>query len=61
MSKVILCSMIVSGLVSFGMMRFQMRMMEKWLDRFFEKETEWNKETMRDFVRSIEKTIGGRR
>lgn len=61
MSKVILCSMIVSGLVSFGMMRFQMRMMEKWLDSFFEKESEWNKETMRDFVRSIEKTIGGRR
>lgn len=26
-----------------------------------QKETEWNKETMRDFVRSIEKTIGGRR
>ena len=39
MSKVILCSMIVSGLVSFGMMRFQMRMIEKWMDDFFEEET----------------------
>ena len=41
MSKVIIISMIVSGLVSFLMMKFQMRMIEKWMNDFFEKEQDY--------------------
>ena len=38
MIKIILYSMTVSVLVSFLMMKFQMRMIEKWMDRFFDEE-----------------------
>ncbi|MBO0458367.1 hypothetical protein JZO77_16665 [Enterococcus hulanensis] len=41
MIKVILCSIIVSGLVSLSIMKFHMRMIEKWMDDFFEKEQDY--------------------
>lgn len=47
MIKVILCSMIVSGLVSFSIMKLQMRMIEKWIAKFFEEETEWIKKEIK--------------
>lgn len=40
MIKLIIISIITSGIVSFLMMKFQMRMIDKWMDRFFEEETE---------------------
>ena len=43
MIKVILCSIIVSGLVSLIIMKFHMRMIEKWMDKFFEEETKYIK------------------
>lgn len=43
MIKVILCSMIVSGLVSLSIMKFHMRMLGKWMDKFFEEETKYIK------------------
>lgn len=52
MIKVILCSMIVSGLVSFLMMKFQMRMIEKWMDKFFEKEKEYITDQLRKSYRN---------
>ncbi|MGG5373227.1 hypothetical protein IGK47_004130 [Enterococcus sp. AZ007] len=39
MIKLIILSIISSGIVSFLMMKFQMRMIEKWMDRSFEEET----------------------
>ena len=43
MVKVIVLSMIVSSAVSYGMMKLQMRMIEKWMDHFFEEETKYIK------------------
>lgn len=54
MIKVILFSMIVSGLVSFGMMKFQMRMIEKWMDEFFEKEQDYITGQLRKYYRRKE-------
>lgn len=51
MVKVILCSIVVSGLVSFSMMKLQMRMIEKWMDEFFEKETKWAKKILREQIK----------
>jgi len=39
--------MIVSGLVSFGMMKFQMKMINKWMNKFFDEETEWIKKELK--------------
>lgn len=44
MIKVILCSMIVCGLVSLSIMKFHMRTLGKWMDKFFEEETKYIKE-----------------
>lgn len=38
MLKIMLLSALVSLIVSFSMMKFQMKMFEKWMDEFFEKE-----------------------
>lgn len=46
MIKVILCSAVVSIVISFVMMKFHMRMTEKWIDEFFEKEEEYIKKNM---------------
>ncbi|MHC5373611.1 hypothetical protein ACYSNU_07390 [Enterococcus sp. LJL120] len=40
MIKIIIVSAMVSASVSFGIMKFQMKMIEKWMDIFFEEETE---------------------
>lgn len=39
MIKVIILSIITSGIVSFLMMKFQMKMIERWMGRFFDEET----------------------
>lgn len=43
MIKLIIISIITSGIISFLMMKFQMKMIDKWMDRFFEEETKYIK------------------
>lgn len=38
MIKIIVCSIITSGIVSYVMIKYQMRMINKWMNDFFEKE-----------------------
>lgn len=40
MLKLVFLSIFTSGIVSFLMMKFQMKMIEKWMDHFFDEETE---------------------
>lgn len=38
--KIILVSLIVSGVTSFLLMKFHTKMIEKWMEKFFEEESE---------------------
>lgn len=54
MIHVIVCSMIISAFVSFLMMKFQMRMIEKWMDKFFEEEQDYITGQLRKWYRKKE-------
>ncbi|WP_373712103.1 hypothetical protein [Jeotgalibaca porci] len=41
MLKIIILSALVSFIVSFSMMKFQMKMLEKWVADFFEEELDF--------------------
>nr|DAX04347.1 MAG TPA: hypothetical protein [Bacteriophage sp.] len=43
MLKLILISVFTAGIVSFMMMKLQMHMINKWMDKFFEEETNYIK------------------
>lgn len=45
--EIILLSIITSGIVSFLMMKLQMKMIEIWMNRFFEEESRRIKKLLR--------------
>lgn len=56
MIHIIVCSVIISALLSFLMIKFQMRIIEKRMDRFFEEEQDYITRQLRKWYRKKEES-----